>query len=55
MVAKRCESFLATWRPAGGVIRVVRGDEPTGWRAYFCTDGAARGADFLGTVAVRLN
>ncbi|MDQ3167092.1 MAG: transposase, partial [Chloroflexota bacterium] len=37
-VVKRSKTFLATWRPAGGVIRVVLVDEPTGWRAYFCTD-----------------
>ena len=37
-VAKRYKTFLATWRPAGGVIRVVLVDEPTGWRAFFGTD-----------------
>ncbi len=37
-VRKRYKTFLATWRPAGGVIRVVLVDEPTGWVAYFCTD-----------------
>ncbi|WP_231749368.1 hypothetical protein [Tautonia plasticadhaerens] len=30
---KRYKTSLATWRPAGGAIRVVRVDEPTGWRA----------------------
>lgn len=30
---KRCKVFLAAWRPAGGVSRVVLVDEPTGWRA----------------------
>ena len=35
---KKYKTFLATWRPAGGAIRVVLVDEPTGWRAYFCTD-----------------
>ena len=29
---KRYKTFLATWRPAGGAIRVVLVDEPTGWR-----------------------
>ena len=38
---KRHKTFVATWRPAGGAIRVVRVDEPTGWVAYFCTDPAA--------------
>src|SRR6185312_11836493 len=32
---KRSKTFLATWRPAGGLIRVVLVDEPEGWRAYF--------------------
>lgn len=50
---KRYKTFLATWRPAGGVIRVVLVDEPTGWVAYFCTDPAATVADVLGRVADR--
>jgi hypothetical protein len=50
---KRYKTFLATWRPAGGLIRVVLVNEPTGWRAYFCTDPAASVADILGTVADR--
>src|SRR5262249_45591149 len=28
---KRYKTFLATWRPAGGAIRVVLVEEPTGW------------------------
>jgi hypothetical protein len=52
-VTKRSKTFLATWRPAGGVIRVVLVDEPTGWRAYFCTDPSASIADILTTVADR--
>jgi hypothetical protein len=54
-VIKRYKTFLATWRPAGGVIRVVLVDEPTGWRAYFCTDPAATVADILTTVADRFS
>jgi hypothetical protein len=50
---KRYKTFLATWRPAGGLIRVVLVDEPSGWRAYFCTDPAASAADILGCVADR--
>jgi hypothetical protein len=50
---KRYKTFLATWRPAGGVIRVVLVDEPTGWVAFFCTDPAATVADILGRVADR--
>jgi hypothetical protein len=53
--AKRYKTFLATWRPAGGVIRVVLVDEPTGWRAYFCTDPSASVADILGMVADRFS
>ena len=53
--AKRDKTFVATWRPAGGVIRVVRVDEPTGWVAYFCTDAAASVADILGCVADRFS
>ena len=52
-VVKRYKTFLATWRPAGGVVRVVLVDEPTGWRAYFCTDPAVAVADILETVADR--
>lgn len=52
---KRYKTFLATWRPVGGVIRVVLVDEPTGWRAYFCTDVSASVADILGAVANRFS
>src|SRR5439155_4366439 len=52
-VVKRYKTFVATWRPAGGAIRVVLVDEPAGWRAYFCTDLAARVADILAAVADR--
>jgi DDE superfamily endonuclease len=54
-VVKKYKTFLATWRPAGGVIRVVLVDEPTGWRAYFCTDTSASVADILGAVADRFS
>jgi hypothetical protein len=54
-VAKRYKTFLATWRPAGGVIRVVLVDEPRGWVAFFCTDPAAGAADILGLVAQRFS
>jgi hypothetical protein len=52
---KTYKTFLATWRPAGGVIRVVLVDEPTGWRAYFCTDTSASVADILTAVADRFS
>ena len=54
-VTKRYKTFLATWRPAGGVIRAVLVDEPTGWRAYFCTDPSATVADILTAVADRFS
>src|SRR3954451_15197568 len=52
---KKYKTFLATWRTAGGVIRVVLVDEPTGWRAYFCTDPSASVGDILGMVADRVS
>ena len=52
---KKYKTFLATWRPAGGPIRVVLVDEESGWRAYFCTDLSASVADILGTVADRFS
>jgi hypothetical protein len=53
--AKRYKSFTATWRPAGGAIRVVLVDEPNGWVAFFCTDPAATAADILEAVAARFS
>jgi hypothetical protein len=50
---KRYKTFLATWRPVGGAIRVVLVDEPGGWVAFFCTDVNASVADILSTVADR--
>ncbi len=52
---KKYKTFLATWRPAGGAIRVVLVDEPTGWRAYFCSDTEASVADILGMVSDRFS
>ena len=52
---KRYKTFTATWRPAGGAIRVVLVDEPKGWRAYFCTDCEASVAEILGMVADRFS
>ena len=41
-VVKRYKAFLATWRPAGGVVRVVILKEADGsWRAFLCTDAEA--------------
>ena len=52
---KRYKTFVATWRPAGGIIRVVLVDEPDGWVAFFCTDVNATVAEILATVADRFS
>jgi hypothetical protein len=54
-VVKRYKTFLATWRPAGGAIRVVLEDETNGWRAYLCTDPSASVADILTMIADRFS
>jgi hypothetical protein len=39
IVTKKTKTFLATWRPADGVIRVVLVEEADGsWRALLCTN-----------------
>lgn len=38
---KTYTTFLATYKPAGGVIRVVLVKDKHGWVAFFCTDPAA--------------
>jgi hypothetical protein len=50
---KRYKTFIATWRPVGGAIRVVLVDEPSGWVAFFCTDVNASVGEILATVADR--
>ena len=52
-MTKTFKTFLATYRPAGGLIRVVLVREDDGWVAYFCTDPAATVAQVLGAVADR--
>lgn len=52
-VSKRYKTFLATWPPAGGLIRVVLVQEERGWVAYFATDAAATVEDILEAVAAR--
>jgi DDE superfamily endonuclease len=52
-VAKEVKTFEATWRPAGGRIRVVLVREPTGWLAFFCTDPAVSAAEVLEVMADR--
>ncbi len=50
---KTCKSFLATYVPAGGVIRVVLVKEDHGWYAFFSTDPAASGEEILEAFADR--
>jgi DDE superfamily endonuclease len=53
-VSKRFKTFLATYAPAGGLIRVVLVQEDDrSWRAYFCTDAEATVAEILEAVADR--
>ena len=53
--AKTYKTFLATWPPVGGVIRVVVVKESHGWVAFFATDPAASVADILEAVADRFS
>ncbi len=52
-VTKTVKTFEATWRPAGGAIRVVLVSEEDGWVAFFCTDVTASVEDILQTAAAR--
>jgi hypothetical protein len=52
-VVKKVKTFLATWRPAGGVIRVVLVREATGWLAFFCTQPQATAVQVLEAMADR--
>jgi hypothetical protein len=52
-VVKTIKTFEATWRPAGGRIRVVIVREVKGWLAYFCTDPAVTAAAILEAMADR--
>jgi hypothetical protein len=52
-VTKTCKTFLATWRPAGGLIRVVLVREEDRWLPFFCTDPEASVVDILEAAADR--
>src|SRR5262245_42758378 len=52
-VLKTYKTFLATYVPAGGLIRVVLVKEDNGWVAFLCTDVQARVASILQAVAGR--
>jgi hypothetical protein len=51
---KRYKTFLATWKPAAGAIRVVVSREPDDrWAAFFTTDLAATAPEVLEAVSDR--
>jgi hypothetical protein len=52
-MTKTYKTFLATWRPARGVIRVVLVKEDDGWLAFFGTGPNATAAEILEKVADR--
>jgi hypothetical protein len=52
-VRKTYKTFLATYQPAGGLIRVVLVKERDGWIAYCCTKAHATVAEILEAVADR--
>lgn len=52
-VTKTYKTFLATWRPVGGVIRVVLVKEDHGCYAFFCTDPDADVREILEAFADR--
>ena len=52
-VKKTYKTFLATYEPVGGKIRVVLVKETHGWFAYFCTKPDASVREILETVADR--
>ena len=52
-VTKTYKTFLATYRPTGGVIRVVLVKEDHVWLPFFCTDPDADVVDILESFADR--
>jgi DDE superfamily endonuclease len=52
-VIKTCKTFLATYRPAGDMIRVGLIREDHGWLALFCTDPGASVQEILEAFADR--
>jgi hypothetical protein len=52
-VTKMVKTFLATWRPIGGVIRVVIVREKDGWQSFFCSNPDATVAEILECFADR--
>jgi hypothetical protein len=52
-VTKTVKTFLAAWRPARGVIRVVVVKEDGGWLAFLCTKADATAEEVLEAAADR--
>jgi hypothetical protein len=52
-VTKTIKTFLATWRPAGGVIRVVLVQEEDDWLPFFCVNPEATPQEILEAMADR--
>ncbi len=52
-VTKTIKTFLATWRPAGGVIRVVLVQEEADWLPFFSTHPEATAQEILEAMADR--
>jgi len=52
---KRIKTFLATWRPAGGLIRVVLVREEHGWLALFSTEPSMAVEEILSVAADRFS
>ncbi len=52
-VTKTVKTFQATYRPAGGAIRVVLVQEEDGWVAFFCTDPTVSAEAILEAMAAR--
>jgi hypothetical protein len=53
VVTKTIKTFLATWRPAGGVIRVVLVQEEDGWVPFFATGAEVTAVEILEAMADR--
>jgi hypothetical protein len=52
-LTKTIKTFLATWRPAGGLIRVVIAREQDGWLPYFSINPGATAVEILEGMADR--
>jgi hypothetical protein len=52
-VTKTIKTFVATWRPAGGAIRVVIVREDDGWLPFFCLKPEATAVQILEAMADR--